>query len=105
MAFDIDIDGAKAEQWIRDVEYEIANAERILEKIAIETKTDPGENDTIYKGLEEASNKLEEFWNNMSKGFRKVEENLHGVIKKLTDAMANIGEEIEAMKNKIGTNN
>ncbi len=72
MSHDVDFDVAAASSWKVEVECELGKVEQVLNEVAEQCTTIPGEQDTIMKGIEETGRFMREQWNNLCSGFQQM---------------------------------
>ena len=95
----MDIDAAKADQWIGEVHAQIIIAEDILRDIARDSRSEAGETDTIMQGISAVAESADAVWHGVIDAFDVVTNSLKGTLAALQKAVANAQETIsEAAK-------
>lgn len=97
---DVDFNAQRAEDWKREVDNELDAVDRLLLEVAQVSSTVPGENDTIFNGIYEVCQKLDQSWREMSKTFKDVASKLDEAISSYKNLILQKKQEIEELKSK-----
>lgn len=102
MAYNLNIDEAKARNWYLDVQQEIRLTKETLDKASQAYSTLPEEQDDIMNGIKNTCEALRDFWNNMCDGFNTTLLNFKSAIDTMVNQTTEIVGDVDVVKNKIG---
>lgn len=93
--YDISIDEARAQIWIRDVQSVVDDVESVLKDARTAMNGDAFEGDTIMTGLQKVADKADEVWSTMCKKFKESSGLLQSAIDRIRKPVEGLLEDIE----------
>ena len=103
MSYDLNIDEARARNWVADVENEISIVKDLLTKVSTASTTTPAEEDDIMKGIEQTCVTMRNFWDKMCSGFSGLIDNLKQAIEKMANSTNEVVGDVNEVRNKVGS--
>ncbi|WP_165249446.1 hypothetical protein [Adlercreutzia sp. ZJ141] len=101
MSHDVDFDVAAANSWKIEVEMELDKVRQVLDEVAEQCTTIPGEQDTIMKGIEETGRIMQEQWGNLCGGFQQMCSKLGDLIKGRQASIEKVADSIDSYKSNF----
>lgn len=98
---ELDIDGARAAEWVKDVYNAMDQSNIILTELENECKMNPNEEDTILRGLNDAQDKLSKYYTDLKAAFTKAAETIVNMFNDLENHVENIKDKIVELKDQI----
>lgn len=103
MSYDLNIDEARAKDWIEGVNHEIALVKELLTKVSDASSTTPQEEDDIMKGIASTCTTMRTFWDKMCDGFEKTSNKLWDAVTNMVNATKQRVEDVQSVERNVGT--
>lgn len=101
MSNDIDFDVEAARHWGIEVQDELMRVEKLLQDVSKECSIPPGEDDTIYQGMNAIGKELNSAWDVLCAGFRGMCNLFNDLVNKREEYFTIVTNSLENFKSSI----
>lgn len=101
MASDTNMNVTEVKCLKEEIAQELSQVEGLLAKVAAACETQPGEDDDIFTGLQDAGRILDENWKTLCGTFRKAEDILSNIIEGISERISQTVENVKNMRKDL----
>lgn len=102
MAYDLNMDTVKAENWKREVDAELDSVDVLLKKVAELCQETLGEDDTMMQVIYNVGTELSTTWTTLGNTLKEVQGEFGNIIKTVSDVVETGKEKMEKYRSNIG---